>query len=91
MYHPLFACKPQEAQWPGFSRAKTFVPGGANGVEVKWKAPYNASNANSFGFNLQGLMILRYQSPWGVRRSQKAMGKSSGRLAIPAVRWLLYV
>ena len=91
MYHPLFAWKPQEARWPGFSRAKTFVPGGANGVEVKCKAPSSALNADSFGFNMRGLVMLRDQSPWGVRRSQKAMGKSSGILAIPAVRWFLYV
>ena len=53
---------------------------------MKWKAPSNASNADNFGFNLKGLMMLRDQSPWGVRRSQKAMGESSGRLAMPAVR-----
>ena len=86
MYHPLFAWKPQEARRPGFLWAKTFVPGGENGVEVKWKAPSNALNADNFGFNLQGLMMLRDHSPWGVRRSQKAMGKSSGRLDMPAVR-----
>ena len=73
MYHPLFAWKPQEARRPGFSWADTFVPGGANGVEVKLKAPSNASKADNFGFNLQGLMMLRDQSPWGVSRSQKAM------------------
>ena len=66
MYHPLLAWKPQEAQRPGFLWAKTSLPGGENGVEVKWKAPYNASNANSFGFNLQGLMILRARSGVGV-------------------------
>ena len=87
----LFCVEPQEARRPGFSWAKIFVPGGANGVELKWKAPSNASNADSFGFNLLGLVMLRDQSPWGVRRSQKAIGESSGRLAIPAVRWFLYV
>ena len=62
------------------------MPDGENGVEVKLKAPSNASKADNFGFNMQGLMMLKYQSPWGVRRSQKAMGKSLGRLAMPAVR-----
>ena len=57
MYHPLFAWKPQEAWRPGFFLAKTFVPGGANGVELKWKAPFNASNEDIFGFYLQGLMM----------------------------------
>ena len=86
MYNPLFAWKHQEAQRPGFSWAKTFVPGGANGVEVKLKAPSNAYNADNFGFNLQGIMMSRDQYAWGVRRSKKAMVKSSGRLAMPEVR-----
>ena len=86
MYHPLCTCKHQEARRLGLSWAKIFVPGGANGVEVKLKAPSNASKADNFGFNLQGLMMLRDQSHWGVRRSQKAMWKSSRRLAMPAVR-----
>ena len=63
MYHPLCVWKPQEARRPGFLWDKTFVPGGENGVELKLKATSNGSKADNFGLNLQGILMLRDQSP----------------------------
>eukprot|EP00957_Ditylum_brightwellii_P109466 8348956-Ditylum_brightwellii.AAC.1 len=54
MYQPSTPCGAHEPCTLNFSCTMTFVPGGANGVQLKSNAPLSCASAESSGFILNG-------------------------------------
>ena len=54
---------------------RTLVPGGARGVVLKLKGPFNWVLADKSGLMREGRRILRVNVAWGMLRSQRCKGK----------------
>jgi hypothetical protein len=74
MYHASVPRGAQLRRCSVFSCKSTFVPGGTNGVALKFKNPLSAAYADNFGLNRQLRRRFKVSSACGIKRSHSAAG-----------------
>jgi len=70
----------------GLSWTSTLMPGGAIGVRLKLNAPCSCAHAERLGLMCDPYNMLRDNSAWGSKWSQRWMGKSLSVLQSPAMK-----
>ena len=86
MHHPSTPWGAQVPRSLAFSWTNTRVPGGANGVRLKSKAPNSCAWAESCGLMRDVRSRFRVMVDWGIRRHHKWVGKLGSVLASPAMK-----
>ena len=91
MYHTFVVVWSQLLLLLGLLCISISVPGGAIGVESKWKSPSHAAHADSRGFYLHALTMLTLRSTYSHNRHQYPIGNLSGRDVVVDLKHTLYI
>ena len=73
------------------SKIRSFVPGGARGVQLKSKVPLSCASVESRGLIIDGQRRFKVRVVWERTLSQRCSGKTGSQLVMPEIRWSLKV